>query len=79
MENVKIYPNPFFNLLNIDPDDKRESYKITITDILGKVQYVSRLNNHGDEIDLSKLNSGLYLLILEDSKGRKSQFKLVKE
>ena len=79
MEEVKVFPNPFSHLLNIDPDDKSGFYKATVTDILGRVQYVSRLINNYNEIDLSKLKSGFYLLFLEDSKGRRSQFKLVKE
>lgn len=79
IEDVGVYPNPFYNFLNIDPEDKRGYYKATITDILGRVQHVSRLDKNSNKIDLSKLNSGLYLLILEDTKGKRSQFKLVKE
>ncbi len=77
--NMKIYPNPFSDFLNIDNDDKSEPYKAKISDILGRVQHTSPLYSDNNKIDLSKLKSGLYLLILEDSKGRRLQFKLVKE
>lgn len=72
-ENLKIYPNPATDVLNIASDFATlENAKITIYDILGKKVYQndSLFNFTGEaSIDVSSFNKGVYLVeILKDRK-----------
>lgn len=68
-DNIKIYPNPTNNLLNIKSDHQVTSFDLYTTTgkILHKAQWT---NTNNVEIDLSGYPSGLYLLQIETEKGR---------
>ena len=65
--NLQVYPNPASDLLYLRFDDGTivigKSYKIFTTD--GKLVLSGSYNLHGTGIDISKLNSGIYLFKLE--------------
>ena len=68
--NLKIYPNPTNNLININANVVDDKSEITIIDIKGRIIYredvnsTSNLLNH--QIDISKLNSGVYFVSLKN-------------
>lgn len=61
-KTVKVYPNPSSGQLSIERDSEEES-GISISDLTGKVVYESALKTERVKtIDLSSLQSGIYLL-----------------
>jgi hypothetical protein len=65
--NVEIFPNPFVNIISINSD--LEIYAINIIDITGKkVKYLSDVSAN-QTIDLSDLNTGIYIIEIKHSQG----------
>lgn len=64
---IKLYPNPTTNILNIKSSDRTTITSIQIIDLNGRV-VLNRLN-HTESIDISHLHSGLYIVNFETSKG----------
>jgi hypothetical protein len=59
--NIKIYPNPTNNIINIEGLDKNEINTIQIFDVQGKLVITKNINEKGT-IDLSELNKGIYVI-----------------
>ncbi|MFQ3580134.1 MAG: C10 family peptidase, partial [Bacteroidales bacterium] len=72
--HIEIYPNPFTDLLYLKGIESRA--KISISDISGKT-LISLDNYNGNEIDLSNLKSGIYILNIRAENLNKS-FKIMK-
>ena len=59
--NIKIYPNPTNNIINIEGLNKKENNSIQIFDMQGKLVITKTINEKGT-IDLSELNKGVYVI-----------------
>ena len=59
--NIKIYPNPTNNNINIEGLTKNENNAIQIFDVQGKLVITKTINEKGT-IDLSELNKGVYVI-----------------
>jgi len=59
-ENINVYPNPAYNELNIKSD--KVYNRIVISDMMGKMVLDQNINNNIVNIDVSNINSGIYLL-----------------
>jgi hypothetical protein len=59
--NIKIYPNPTNNIINIEGLNKNENSTIQIFDVQGKLVITKTINEKG-AIDLSELNKGVYVI-----------------
>ncbi|HBC05472.1 MAG TPA: hypothetical protein DC015_15060, partial [Aequorivita sp.] len=70
----RIYPNPTSGLLYIE--SKLPISKISVFNILG--QSIER-NQNSTQIDLSKVEVGVYLLKIEDRNGDSQTHKIVKQ
>lgn len=78
--NVQVYPNPFKQQLMVVVDPalaEISKYKITLTDILGKVVYVQNNLRYYNQLELAELPSGTYFLLMAGPGGR-SIYKVVK-
>lgn len=75
VDEFTVYPNPANNVLNINSASGIE--KIEIFDITGKrvLENTSLTNN---QLNVSSLNRGVYMLRLEDANGNKTVKKLIK-
>lgn len=62
LENVKIYPNPANNLLNIELPDKTANFIFEITNVSGRT--LLKVNNQA-KVDVSALERGVYIGILK--------------
>lgn len=60
VSGIRVYPNPVTDMLYIDGTD---SYKIMITSLTGKVFYAAENVN---DIDVSSLQEGVYLISIQD-------------
>ncbi|HMG16103.1 MAG TPA: redoxin family protein [Saprospiraceae bacterium] len=67
-ENVSVYPNPFNNILNIKIQ-KGSEYSLTVYNVMGVEILSQKLVDEISGINLSKLITGGYSLILRDMNG----------
>mgnify|MGYP000465537001 FL=1 len=74
-ENIKIYPNPVKDFLNIKSDELISGYEIYSLDGR-KLMEENKLNN--SKIDVSKLTKGNYLIKFQ-TKGKEQTTKFIKE
>jgi hypothetical protein len=59
--NIKIYPNPTNNIINIQGLNKNEIKNVQLFDVQGKLVIVQTITENGT-IDLSELNKGIYVI-----------------
>lgn len=71
---VSIYPNPAVNELYIN---SATPVQVSIYDVLGKL-VISKTTNNGKALDISMLNSGMYVIIIKDER-KVSQHRFVKQ
>ncbi len=73
--NINIYPNPSNGIFRIHSNNSTKDYtSINIFDLSGRMVYNSKFS---DNIDLSILKSGIYILQIIDNKGIKRQNKII--
>lgn len=65
----KIYPNPATSMVTISAADV-DSYKLSVTDISGKVVMTKSLNGIENTVDVSSLSSGAYFFELASDNKR---------
>ena len=73
-KTIKLFPNPVSNILNVEMENAGNDY--TIFSLDGKVIQTGALNNK--QILIENLNSGVYILQIEDSAGLLHYAKLLK-
>jgi hypothetical protein len=81
--NLKVYPNPANNLLNISFSlDETQSFDIKLLSVTGEVVYVESTNefsgNYVNTIDLSEIAKGVYFLNLTNNKGTVNKKVIIK-
>lgn len=72
---IKAYPNPFSDVLNIS--DIKNVKSISVIDIAGRV--VKSFDKPTAALQLSELNSGMYLVVLNMNDGTKQTLKAIKK
>jgi hypothetical protein len=67
---LKMYPNPTSDILNIEINSSITNGQIEVFDLLGKQVYVQSIaSNDASQIDVSKWESGLYLVKITSENG----------
>ncbi|MET3538484.1 fibronectin type III domain-containing protein [Chryseobacterium limigenitum] len=74
-KTLSVYPNPFRDVVYIS--DMKDVKSVTVNDVSGRI--VKLIDNPGKELNLSTLNSGLYLLSITFRDGSKSITKVIKQ
>ena len=72
-----LFPNPAKNILNIKTNDTIAMKLAQIYDLSGKLVITTTVTN--EAINVEKLNSGTYLLLLRDDAGKVYSQKFIKE
>ncbi len=72
---IKVYPNPFADVLNISDISKVKS--ASVTDVAGRL--VKAIANPDSALHLGELKSGMYLVTLEMKDGSKQTIKVIKK
>ena len=57
---LKAYPNPVKNILNLSSDAKMTS--VSVYNLLGQEVLTKTINAQGGVLDMSKLESGVYMV-----------------
>lgn len=73
--SIKIYPNPVNSILSVYNNTIFENLKITTFDLFGKKVLPTSFNS----IDMNGLNSGLYIILIEDQNGELVTKKIIKD
>ena len=73
---VKVYPNPVIDVLNIEAASKASS--VQVFDLSGKLVSSHSLNAVKNQVNLSKLTPGVYVVNIQTEKGMQS-VKIVKK
>jgi len=74
--SVIVYPNPTKGLVAIQ---STETVTITVYDIVGKLIFSKQIDNQFQNIDLSTMSSGIYLLKVTNTNGAVQTHKIIKE
>jgi hypothetical protein len=74
-DNVKLYPNPFTNEINVNNSVSVKS--IQITTVAG--QKVKDVTFNGKSIVTDNLTEGVYFVIVESVTGEKTVYKMIKK
>jgi len=75
--SFQVYPNPFSGWLQIEPVP--ENSRLTVIQSSGQVVDEFELQENQDQVDLSTLSPGLYLLIRRTGNGAPEYGKVIKE
>jgi hypothetical protein len=76
--NIRLFPNPARNQLNVLINGLENNTSIRIFDIMGKQVMQQVTGTSVTQLDISKLASGLYLMKIQDGE-KNSSMKFVKE
>lgn len=74
--NIRLYPNPVKDVLKLDLPNSEKISSIEIYNTIG--QKVSEFQN-ADQINLSNLKPGLYIINMKNSDGEKYSSKIIKQ
>lgn len=75
--NLKIFPNPFINFINWNGENNK-NYKLQLFSLNGKLIHEEKISN--SKIDFSFLESGTFLLVIEDiDLHSKTTYKIIKK
>lgn len=74
-QGIKVYPNPFSEVLNIS--DATNVKNVLVTDVAGRL--VKTIANPSSELHLGELKQGMYLVTLEMKDGSKQTVKAIKK
>jgi photosystem II stability/assembly factor-like uncharacterized protein len=64
IQNIKVFPNPVSEILNIEDLPSNEELEISIMDNYGRLVYRNSVRNINLKIDLQNKSSGNYLLVI---------------
>ncbi len=73
---ISFYPNPAKDIIYFDGMNQ-EPYILEISNVQGKIIFQGSIQNNG--LDISELNTGVYLLQVYNKEGLIQTFKLIKE
>jgi surface protein len=78
-QNIRLYPNPTKNFINIDLDQNIGRVNISITDLYGKTVFNQDYENMPHEkINLENLANGIYTLRITDTEFNNFNYKIIK-
>lgn len=75
LNDFKIYPNPFTDLITIS--DTKEMKQLKVTDVSGRL--IRMIEKPSAKINLSDLKAGIYFMTIEFKDGKSQTFKTIKE
>ena len=68
--NVKIFPNPVNDKLNVYLLGDNTQKNLTVSDVSGKVVYTQQINDMFTTLDLQKIPNGVYFIKVADMNGK---------
>ncbi|MBX2930396.1 MAG: T9SS type A sorting domain-containing protein [Chitinophagaceae bacterium] len=78
---IKMYPNPADKQVTLQlpqSADNSITYNIKITDVTGKILLQQKVSGGTEQLNISRLSQGTYIVEIIDSKGKRTTEKLIK-
>jgi len=75
---IKVFPNPSKDIVYISLDELQSNLEISFFDISGKLIYEGKMLTQKKKIDISVLQTGIYILKLKDENGNVFTHKITK-
>ena len=75
LNNLKVYPNPATQILNISNQSQLQN--VTITNIVGQVVLYKNVNEDNVKLDIANLSTGMHILKATDINGNAKTIKLM--
>jgi formylmethanofuran dehydrogenase subunit C len=75
IKSIKVYPNPFVDVLNIS--DVKDVKSVSVIDIAGRL--VKTIEKPTSSLQLGELRSGMYIVVLNMNDGSKQTVKAIKK
>lgn len=66
VSGIKVYPNPTFDVIQVEAENIEKNTTYTITDLSGKLLLKGQLQNGHEKINIARLSKGTYLLTIGD-------------
>jgi Secretion system C-terminal sorting domain/Reeler domain len=76
-QKISVYPNPTIDFVTIESDNSIIGTTYKVSDLTGKVVLTEKINAEKTIIDVSRLNSGMYIIEVSDQ--NKQTFKVQKK
>jgi PKD repeat protein len=77
--NMMVYPNPNNGIFTVSTKNNTNITSIKVMDVVGKVVYTQSVKTSGTQVDISNMNKGLYMIVLEDDNSKTYSGKIVVE
>jgi hypothetical protein len=68
--NIKVYPNPTFDVIQVGTANKEKNATYTITDLSGKLLLKGQIQNGHGKINISRLSKGTYILAIGNEQAK---------
>lgn len=68
LSNIELYPNPVNETLNLNFTEFSENREVFIYNSFGQLVWQKRIINLKNQLDLTKLNNGIYQVFVKDKK-----------
>ena len=79
IENISIYPNPIYNLLNVNVDSNSD-LNYSIFNIICQIIFKGKFTSSNNRVDFSNLSKGVYFLqVLDKQLNKQNTYKLIKK
>ena len=78
-EGIAVYPNPTDGIFNVKFSDSSSEGKLTLYDMNGRLIYTKENVIEQEKQNFKFLTPGIYIINIEDGKGKKASFKLIKK
>jgi Secretion system C-terminal sorting domain len=78
-QTVIVWPNPATSRIQIANDNGNTYTKVKVIDLTGKMMIEKKLGANINEIALNELSAGIYMVKIENNKGKSHTQKIVKQ
>ncbi|SFC84136.1 Por secretion system C-terminal sorting domain-containing protein [Flexibacter flexilis DSM 6793] len=76
--NITTFPNPASSVITLQADQTLESAKVRIHNTIGALMYEGEMSGTEQEINVSELSAGVYVISVQSEQGLKS-FRFIKQ
>lgn len=77
--NIVVYPNPTTYIVNVDLSQlQNDEHQIQLTDLNGKTLFIKNANQSIEQIDMTSIACGTYILCIKSNQKQIETFQIIK-
>ncbi len=77
--HITTYPNPVYHVLNISLPLQFTNRDMSLFNSLGQLCLTATLQGENNQVDVSSLKPGVYLVVMKDNDGSRRTIKIIKK